>query len=51
MSEREAQEKTLFDTRLFRVGIVAAIVGLLIKSAAFLNIGVAGMGAAWATKK
>jgi len=44
------ENESLLDSRLFKVGATVAVVGWLINSAAFLNIGIVAMSGAWVAK-
>ena len=48
---QEREKESLWDSRLFKVGAVAAAVGVLIGSATFLGIGVVAMGGVLAMRK
>jgi len=50
--ERLTQEvnKSLWNSRLFKVGFAAVGIGWLINSSALLTVGFAAMGGAWAMK-
>lgn len=52
-TERLAQEedKSLWKSRLFKMGVVFVAVGLLLGSPAVLAMGSIAMGGAWATKR
>lgn len=51
-TERLAQEenKSLWDSRLFKIGLVFAAVGFLLGSPAALAVGSIAMGGAWTMK-
>ena len=46
----QQENESLWKSRLFKAGAVAAAVGMLINSATFLGIGAVAMGGAWTMK-
>ena len=45
------EDKSLWDTRLFRIGAIATAVGFLMSSPVFFGIGVAAMGGVLVKKR
>ena len=44
-----SEDESLWKSRLFKFGVVAAVAGLLLKIKELLTVGVVAAGAAWAT--
>ena len=54
MAERyypKEEDKSLWKSRLFKGGVVAAIAGAVLSSAALMAVGAIAMGGAWALMK
>ena len=45
------EDKSLWNSRLFKIGLVTAAVGAIIKAAELITVGVVAVGGAWALWK
>ena len=42
------EDQSLWNSRLFKIGLVTAAVGVIIKAAELITVGVVAVGGAWA---